>query len=166
MDYDSESDNSEQSLDLLNNNITSIWHNLELCNCSDVDECNIGCAHIGKNIDINNYVEYCKAIDPYVIGKNWYGKKVYGYNFEFKLKSNNGIYKLNTNLVMDYSFENKWHWTPLRLGFNISLNGITLEHKNYDFILKEVELIDNLKDYQLVARSICYYNGLPFKSGK
>jgi hypothetical protein len=148
-----------------NYNVRSIWHNLEICNSCKNDLCVNGFCEVVKDINIDDYVEYCKTIDQYVIGKNWYGKEIYGYNFEFKLKSDKKVYNLNTNLIMSHSFENKWHWTPVELDFEVVCSGV-LEKKIYDFIQKDVELIDELKDYQLVARSICYYSGLPFKSGK
>lgn len=166
MSYDSDNDDNLYEPYFGSHCIFSIWHNLELCHCDDDENHNVGCAHLGKDIDINKYVEYCKTTDQYIIGRDWYGRKVYGYNFEFKLKSDNKIYNLNTDLVMEYSFENKWHWSPMSLSYEIICGNIMLEKKVHDFISYDVELIDELTDYQLVARSICYYSGLPFKSGK
>lgn len=167
MNYDSDNDDNLYEPDFtVSHNIHSIWHNLKPCHCNDTEDSNQGCAHLGKNINVDQYVEYCKTTDQYVIGKDWNRRKVYGYNFEFKLKSNNKIYKLNTDLAMQYLFENKWHWSPLILSFEILCDNIILEKKTYDFISNDSELIDDLTEYQLVARSICYYDGLPFKSNK
>lgn len=160
MDYNSDNDDIFEP-----SHAISVWHNLELCHCDD-ENCCTGCCNMGKDVDIYKYVEYCKTIGQYVIGRDWYGKKVYSYHFEFKLKSDTKVYKLITNLIMDYSFENKWHWLPINLSFEVVCDGVVLENKTYDFVQKDIELIDELKDYQLVARFICYYNGLPFRSGK
>lgn len=61
------------------------------------------------------------------------------------------------------------------IGFKLISNNVILKNNKYDFISKKfcgnmhdflVEDINQLKEYQLVALSICYYSGLPFKSGK